>query len=79
MSEFEKCHGKDDQEGAVTALQGAVTILSGLGAVRALQLVKRYRKALKQEDENAALLAVEDLTAEIASVRRQVRKGLSEL
>ncbi|HCM28957.1 MAG TPA: hypothetical protein DIC34_20870, partial [Treponema sp.] len=41
MSEFEKCHGKDDQEGAVTALQGAVTILSGLGAVRALQLVKR--------------------------------------
>jgi len=56
-----------------------VTILSGLGAVRALQLVKRYRKALKQEDENAALLAVEDLTAEIASVRRQVRKGLSEL
>ncbi len=79
MSEFEKCHGKDDQEGAVTALQGAVTILSGLGAVRALQLVKRYRKALKQEDENAAMLAVEDLTAEISSVRRQVRKGLSEL
>jgi PAS domain S-box-containing protein len=68
-----------DLAGAENALNEAVGILASLGALRALQLVKRYRKAAKEGDAEFASIAAGDLRRECLGIRKLVKKALSEL
>lgn len=76
---FSERNDAKDFEGALNALNAAVSILVSLGALRALQLVKRYRKAAKEGDAVFAAVTAGDLRRECLGIRKLVRKGLSEL
>lgn len=79
IAAFESAHETGDQETAKSALHGVVNVLSAIGAVRALQLVKRYRKAVVDGDSDLAAGTASDLLAEVEGIRQQVKKTLGEL
>jgi CheY-like chemotaxis protein/nitrogen-specific signal transduction histidine kinase len=79
IAAFEAAHAADDADAAKVALHGVVNVLSAIGAVRALQLVKRYRKAVVEEDRDVADYTASDLLAEVEGIRQQVKKALAEL
>lgn len=79
VSSFTKSGAAGDFEGAKTALHGVVNVLSALGALRGLQLVKRYRRAVKDGDSVLAALVSEDIERECDGIRSLVKKALEEL
>ncbi len=78
IESFDERISARDLDGAKATLHGIVSVLSPIGALRALQLVKRFRKAVTKEDESAALTAADYLLSECALIRKQLRKNLSE-
>jgi PAS domain S-box-containing protein len=78
LKEFEAKHRSGAYGEAESILRGSVSSLSAIGAVRALQLIKRYGKAIAAGGGGAAAVA-EDLQAEIAGIRKQTKKALEDL
>ncbi len=79
MADFERAHGEEDYGKGAEALHGMVSIFSAVGAIRAQQLVKRYRKAAEERKTAEAALAAEELAHEISGIKRQVKRTLGEL
>ncbi len=65
-----------DHENAKISLHGVVNVLSALGALRALQLVKRYRRAVRDGDAELASIVAQDIERECAGIRSLVKKTL---
>jgi len=79
MEAFEAAHRGGDTDGAKAVLHGVVSILSAIGAVRAQQLIKRYRRAVKEENPELLEDAAKDLIHEVNGIKRQVKHTLGEL
>lgn len=78
IAAFEEREAANDFDGAKSSLHGVVNVLSALGAVRALQLIKRYRRAVKEEQPDVAAAASSDLKRECLGIRKLVKKALEE-
>lgn len=79
MENFEQAHGAGNWDGAVEALHGMVSIFSPLGAIRAQQLAKRYRKMVTEGNIEGIQATAEVLLREIRGIKRQVQHSLGEL
>ncbi len=79
IAAFETAHRAGDFAAAKSSLHGVVNVLSAIGAVRALQLVKRYRKAVVDEAKETADNMAADLLIEVEGIRQQVKRALGEL
>ena len=79
VNSFYKYSSAGDFEKARASLHGVVNVLSALGALRALQLIKRYRGAVKENDREKATILAGDIKFECEGIRKIVRKTLDEL
>jgi len=79
MEKFEQAHGAGNLEEAVEVLHGMVSIFSPLGAIRAQQLAKRYRKMVNEGNSEGIQVTAEGLLREIRGIKRQVQHSLGEL
>jgi hypothetical protein len=79
VTHFGERHAADDLDSAKNELNGIVNILSSLGALRALKLVKRYRDSSKTGNLASRTLIAEDIEHECAAIRKLVKKALDEL
>ncbi|MFA6505979.1 MAG: ATP-binding protein [Treponemataceae bacterium] len=79
VSAFVKHSAAGDYDGAKSSLHGVVNVLSALSALRALQLIKRYRKVVKEDNRELATVVAEDIKRECEGIRKLVKKALEEL
>lgn len=79
VTHFGERNAAEDLDGAKNELNGIVNILSSLGALRALKLVKRYRDSAKTGDPAMRTLIAEDIKQECTVIRKLVKKALDEL
>lgn len=79
MEKFEQAHGSGNWTEAVEVLHGMVSIFSPLGAIRAQQLAKRYRKMATEGNINGIGASADALLREIRGIKRQVQHTLGEL
>ncbi|GAB1484278.1 hypothetical protein MASR2M78_30960 [Treponema sp.] len=75
---FEEGIEQGDADACKTALHSVVNVLSAIGAVRALHLIKLYRKLASNNDASSALVLA-DLGREVEAIKQQVKKTLGEL
>ncbi|MEW6565525.1 MAG: PAS domain S-box protein [Spirochaetota bacterium] len=79
MEQFKEYHEAARYNEAAEALHGVVSILSALGSIRGLQLVKRYRKAVQEQNQEALEDDANDILRETLGIRRQIQHALGEL
>lgn len=79
MEQFKAYHEAGHHTEAAESLHGVVSILSALGSIRGLQLVKRYRKAVQEQNQEALEEDANDILRETLGIRRQIQHALGEL
>jgi len=79
MKQFKAYHEAGNYNEAAESLHGVVSILSALGSIRGLQLIKRYRKAVQEQNREALEEDADDILRETLGIRRQIQHALGEL
>lgn len=79
MEQFKTYHEGSHYAEAAESLHGVVSILSALRSIRGLQLIKRYRKAVQDQNKEALDEDANDILRETLGIRRQIQHALGEL
>ena len=79
MEQFKTYHEQAKYSEAAESLHGVVSILSALGSIRGLQLIKRYRRATLEQNKEALEEDAQDILRETYGIRRQIQHTLGEL
>lgn len=79
MEQFKAYHEQAKYSAAAESLHGVVSILSALGSIRGLQLIKRYRRATLEQNKEALEEDAQDILRETYGIRRQIQHTLGEL
>lgn len=79
LDDFIQARKDANAKKALLALETMVGILSPIGAIRAQQLIKRFRKAVQDKDDHLADNTAEELVYELNGIKRQVKHSLGEL
>ncbi|MFQ3547208.1 MAG: ATP-binding protein, partial [Termitinemataceae bacterium] len=79
MEGFKELHEQGNFAAAADTLHSVVSILSALGSIRGLHLVKRYRKAVQEGKLDNLEQDADDILRETLGIRRQIQHTLGEL
>ncbi|AEJ18366.1 PAS domain S-box protein [Gracilinema caldarium] len=79
MEQFITYHEQGNYTDAAEYLHGLVSIFSAIGSIRGLQLIKRYRRTVQDQNYEALEEDARDIQRETLGIRRQIQQTLGEL